>query len=71
MAGKLFDIAALFHPKPKKVGEETVTEKSTLIVEPKTIVAGTKEEAAMLAARALPESHQDKLDQVELVIRPW
>ena len=71
--GKLFEYAVIFHPKAKKAkdGEEEQASKSALLQTVTTVLAGTPEEVGILAARSIPEKYLDKLDQVEIVIRPF
>jgi hypothetical protein len=71
--GKLFEYAVLYHPKQKKnaAGEVVEEKKSEVVVEPKRVVAITNEEVAMLAARDIPQDLTDKLDCVEIVVRPF
>jgi len=69
--GKLFEYAVIYHPKRKKDEVEAGTyPKSSLVVEP-TVVIGTDGEVPMIAARAIPEAYQDKLEDVEIVVRPF
>jgi hypothetical protein len=69
--GSIFEYAVLFHPKPKKVGDDTVTDPSIIIVDLKRVVAQTDNEVAIKAAREIPEEYLDKLEQVEIAIRPF
>ena len=68
MAGKIFEYAVLFHPKTKKEG---ASEPSKLIVDVARMVASNDKEVAIKAAREIPEQYLDKLDQVEIAIRPF
>lgn len=68
MAGQIFEYAVLFHPKTKKDG---VIEASELVVDVKRIVAASEKEVAILAGRSIPDSYLDKLEQVEIAIRPF
>jgi hypothetical protein len=65
---KIFEYAAILHPT-KKEKEEGVTSK--LIVRPTVCLAADQNAAMVLAARALPESLLDKLDRVEVAVRPF
>lgn len=74
MAGKgqLFEYAVLHHPKPKKDAqgnEESL--KSTLVTDVTRVLAGSQQEVSILAARSIPESYLDKLEEVEIKIRPF
>lgn len=70
--GQLFEYVALYHPKSKKdkVGNEVV-EKSKLIFDIQRAVAVSPEEVGILAARAIPDEYLDKLDDVEIIVRPF
>lgn len=69
---KLYEYAVLYHPKPKKDAEgNEVREKSQLVVPVKHVIADSDQEATIVAAREIPEDHLDKLEQVEIVIRPF
>lgn len=71
MAGKLYEYAILYHPKPKKVGDDTVTDPSVLVGDVKRVLATAEQEVAIKAAREIPETYLDKLEQVEIAIRPF
>jgi hypothetical protein len=72
MAQKLFEYAVLYHPKPTKeqrdAGEEV---GSVILVSPTTTLAKDEKIAAMVVARAIPQEYVDKLDKVEIIIRPF
>ena len=71
--GKLFEYAVLYHPKVKKnaAGEVVEEKKSEVVVQPTSVLATTDQEVAMLAARSIPQELTDKLDCVEIVVRPF
>lgn len=78
MRGKLFQFAILFHPNTagsavlESLGAgEIETKPSVLLVEPQTLVAETEDEVRILAARKIPEEYTNKIDQIELLIRPF
>lgn len=72
MAQKLFEYAAIFTPAPtKEEMERGVKPKSELIVPITSCLANNEKEAMMLASRALPEKYTDKLEQVEIAVRPF
>ena len=64
----LFTYAILFHPTEKEVEEG---KKSELIVPPETILAQSEETAGMLIIKQIPDKYNDKLEQVEVLIRPF
>lgn len=65
---KIYEFAALFNPDDdeKKDGK-----KAEIIVKPTTILANDEKEAMLKAARAIPEDFVDKLDKVEIAVRPF
>lgn len=67
-AGKIYEYAVLFHPKTKK---DDVPKRSAIIVDVTRVVAEKTQEVEMLAARAVPAECLDKLDQVEIAVRPF
>jgi hypothetical protein len=70
--GKLFQYAALYHPKETKdQGGNDTTPPSQIVLEPKTVLAENDKALAMRVAREIPAEYDDKLDLVEIVIRPW
>lgn len=71
--GKLFEYAVLYHPKEKKdVHGNTLENKKSLIVTDLTrVVATSDKEVGMLAAKSIPAEYEDKLEDVEIVIRPF
>lgn len=70
--GKLFEFAVLHHPKQTedqfKRGEFP---KSVMIVEPTRVIAGSDKEVGILAARSLKEEYLSKLDEIEILVRPF
>jgi len=70
--GQLFEYAVLYHPKPTKdpAGNDT-TPKSTMIVEPTRILADNDKEVSIKASRAIPPTYDDKLELVEILVRPF
>jgi hypothetical protein len=70
--GKLFEYAVLYHPKQTKDQHERGEwPKSEVITEVTRVLAGTEAEVAMLAARSVPDSFIGKLEDVEVVVRPF
>lgn len=69
--GKMYEYAVLYHPKRTKEQVDLGTwPKSEILVSP-VVVIGTEPEIPMIAARAIPTTHQDKLDDIEIVVRPF
>lgn len=66
---RLFEFAAFYEPKSEN-GKES-PEKPRIIVEPKTVLAKDEKQASLLAARSIPEEYVDKLEFVEIAVRPF
>lgn len=70
--GKLFEYAVLYHPKATKDQIERADyPKSEVVTELKSVLAKNEQEVAMLAARSIPSDYADKLDSVEILVRPF
>ena len=65
---KLFQYALLFKEVDK---DGKFTGKGKIIKEITTILAADEKAASFQAATQVPEEYKDKLDQVELAIRPF
>jgi len=65
---KLFQYAAIFHPSENEMEDG---EKAKVIIEPSTVLAKDEQVAVLLIARQLPEAYVEKLDQIEIAIRPF
>jgi hypothetical protein len=69
--GVLFTYAVLYHPKViKDTAGNDIQSKSTILVAPTSILVTSEAEARISASRSIPEEYLDKLEQVEIVIRP-
>lgn len=69
---KLFEYAVLYHPKVTKDAQGNETQApDAILVDPTTILAVDDKQVAITASRAIPESYLDKLDQVEICVRPF
>lgn len=70
--GKLFEYAVLYHPKPtKEQNDRGETPKSEVLIQPTSALALSPEQVSVLASRAIPDTHVDKLDDIEIVVRPF
>lgn len=71
--GKLFEYAVLYHPKEKKdaAGNAIETKKSILVQPLTPILAVSDKEVAMLAAKSIPAEYDDKLEDVEILVRAF
>ena len=64
MSSKLFEYAVIYNPAEDGG-------KAELVVKPTTILAKSEKEANFVAARSVPDSFADRLDQLEIAVRPF
>jgi hypothetical protein len=70
--GRLYEYAVLYHPKPKQDREGNLqAEKSVIVTDVARQLATSNDEVSILAARSIPAEYLDKLEQVEIVVRPF
>lgn len=70
--GQLFEYVILWHPKQTKEQlERGEMPKSVLIKEPTRELARSHAEVSILAAREIPTDHLDRLEEIEIVVRPF
>lgn len=69
---KLFEYAIIHNPKATKdaQGNDT-TAPASVLVPPTQQLAKDDKEVAMRAARQIPDAYLDKLDEVEVLVRPF
>lgn len=65
---KLFQYAILWHPTEK---QEKEGQKTTVVVEPKIILAPDLNAAGMMAAMEIPADKKGEVDQLEIAMRPF
>lgn len=67
-----FEYVILRHQTPNKEdadkGQRVVT---TVIKEPTHLLAANEQEATMIVAREIPQEFLERLDEIEVVIRPF
>ncbi len=70
--GKLFEYAVLFHPPQTKdsAGNDT-TPPSKLIVPRAETLAKDEKEVGLRASRSIPQEYDDKLENCEVIVRPF
>lgn len=69
---KLFEYAVIHHPKEKTdAAGNDITEKDKLLVDLTTVLASSDREVGLIAARQIPDAYTDKLEEIEVVIRPF
>jgi len=69
MKQRLFQFAVLFHEKIEKASKEEVKSKEILGI--KTILATDEKVALLQIAKQIPDEYSDKLQDVEILIRPF
>lgn len=65
---KIYEYGVIFHPDAAEKKKGT---RDTLIVPVKTILAASTQAATLMAGRDIPETYLDKLDRVEVAVRPF
>lgn len=69
---KLFEYAIIHHPKVVKDAQGNETQgQDTLVQPPCHVMANSDKEVAMRAAREIPELYLNKLEEVEICVRPF
>lgn len=72
MNAKLFQYAVIYNPLPTKDQTERGEKpESKLIVPVTAILSNDANEAMMHVARAIPAEFANKLDRVEIALRPF
>ena len=66
---KIYEVAVLFVPEEKK--NEDMVEKPMLLVRPIAILAKNDAAAQIQAARMIPVNYEDRLEQIQVVVRPF
>lgn len=69
---KLYEYAIIYRPTTTKEQQDKGEKaQPVLLMDVTRILANSEQEAQMIAARAIPETHIDKLDRVEIALRPF
>jgi hypothetical protein len=70
--GKLYEYGVIHHPKNRKdaAGNEEPV-KSKIVTDVTRVLAASPEEVSILAARSIPDEYLDKIEQIEIVVRPF
>lgn len=75
MAGKLFEYVIVFHPRRPKAAkpgaEDEDTGESKILIDLTRVIARDEKAVGMMAAKKIPDEYDSKLDQVEILIRPF
>jgi hypothetical protein len=64
----LFQYAVILQPKFK---DDEIVEEGDVILKPQYILAESEREVTIIAARKIPEAYMDRLDRVEVAVRPF
>lgn len=65
---KLFQFAIIFREVDK---DNKPTGKGKIIQEPKSVLAADEKAVLLQAAKLIPEEYSDKLEQIDIAIRPF
>lgn len=72
MASRLFEYAVLYHPKVTRDAQGNETQPdAAIVIPPRHILAQDEKTAAIFVAREIPDQYLSKLDQIEILIRPF
>lgn len=72
MRGKLFEYVVLYHPKDKKDAQgNVISEPSKILVAPTHVVGVDEKSVGIIVARKIPDEYLDKLDEIEIIVRPF
>lgn len=66
---RLYEYCVWCDEKFDKDGD--VVEKAVVLVEPTVMVAENDKVVAMAAARGIPTEYEDKLDRIQVAVRPF
>lgn len=70
--GKVFEYAVLYHPKQTKdTAVNDTTPARSIIVNPTQTMATNEKEVGLRASRAIPKDFDDRLDDCEVLVRPF
>ena len=64
----LFEYAVIWHPTDEQVKEG---KKSTLVQQPKCMLAKEEKAVFMTAVSLLEGEYKDQLDQIDVIVRPF
>ena len=73
---KLFEYAILYHPVPTKEDRDRGIKKPSVLIpvagqDVTRVVAEDEKEVSIRAARQIPEEYLDRLQQIEVAVRPF
>jgi len=65
---RLYEYVVFFNPK---TDVKKQSESAKILVGPKTILTNDEKTAMLIAGREIPENFLNRLDQVEVAVRPF
>lgn len=65
---KLFEYAVIYNPDAKALKEGL---KSEIVIKPTTILAKNEKEVNFIAARSIPPEYVEKIDHLDIAVRPF
>lgn len=71
MKKKLFQFAVIRHEETYVANGNQLQINTTMLIEPKTVIAADERTALLMVAKEIPDSVQGKLNEVEILIRPF
>ena len=71
MKKKLFQFAVVYHEVIDKGENKKEEISSKVIIEPSTILAQDEKVALLQVAKKIPDDYQEKLQDVEILLRPF
>lgn len=66
MKKQLFEYVILLHP-----AKDDKTTSTTILVDKTSLLARDDKEVGMLAARAIPAENLDRIEDIQIIIRPF
>lgn len=70
MKKKLFQFAVIYHEVIERDNKKDDV-ASKMVIEPKTILATDEKVALLQIAKQIPDEYQEKLQDVEILLRPF
>ena len=64
----LFQYAIVLQPK---FVDDEIVQEGEIILEPKYVFAESDREVTIIASREIPDKYMDRLDRVEVAVRPF
>jgi hypothetical protein len=72
LRGRLFEYVVLFHPKQtREQNDRNESPKSEIVIKPTQVLATSEAQVSILAAKAIPDTHLDHLEDIEIAVRPF